>query len=78
MVHADSTVGTVTIQPGPIDNGVMAVTGALEVGQKVVIDGVDRLRNGAKVEVIVPGAPAAAGGESGSGQKWKKRASAAQ
>jgi len=57
VVNADNTVAPVTVQPGPVDKGQMAVTGALEVGQKVVIDGVDRLRSGAKVEVIVPGAP---------------------
>ena len=74
VVNPDNSVKSVTVQPGPVDNGFMAVSGALEVGQKVVVDGVDRLRNGAKVEVIVPGAAGAGAGA----QKWQKRASAAQ
>jgi hypothetical protein len=34
----------------------VAVTGALKAGDKVVTDGVDKLRDGARAEIIVPGA----------------------
>ena len=51
-VNADGSVGTCVVKPGPVDAGWMAVEGALQAGDKVVIDGTDRLREGAKVEVI--------------------------
>jgi multidrug efflux system membrane fusion protein len=54
VVEADNTVSTRVIQPGVVDGDWMAVEGAVQPGEKVVVDGVDRLRNGAKVEVIVP------------------------
>ena len=40
------------VKPGAIDSGWMAVEAKLEPGEKVVIDGTDRLREGGKVEVI--------------------------
>jgi multidrug efflux system membrane fusion protein len=56
------------VTPGAVDAGWMAVDGALQPDDKVVIDGTDRLRDGAKVEVIAAdpqqraGANAAPGG----------------
>ena len=76
VVNADNTVSPVTVQPGTVDKGQMAVTGALEVGQKVVIDGVDRLRSGAKVEIIVPGAQGN-GKNKGDGRRAKATAAEA-
>jgi len=63
VVNADGSVSTRVVKPGPVDGGWMAVEGALQPGDKVVIDGTDRLREGAKVEVIAadPGQRAAAG-----------------
>lgn len=52
VVNADSTVSTRVVKPGAIDSGWMAVEAKLEPGEKVVIDGTDRLREGGKVEVI--------------------------
>ena len=72
VVNTDNTVTPVTVQPGTVDKGQMAITGALEVGQKVVIDGVDRLRSGAKVEIIVPGAQGAGGWSKGGGRHNKE------
>ncbi len=74
VVNADSSVSTRIVKPGPADGSWMAVEGPLQPGDKVVIDGADRLRDGAKVEVIAsdpkqrPGADApAAGGRRGAG-----------
>lgn len=53
VVGKDSQVTTRVVKPGPVDGNWMAVEGELHVGERVVIDGVDRLREGAKVEVIV-------------------------
>jgi len=52
VVNADSSVSTRVVKPGATEGDWMAVEGALQPGEKVVIDGVDRLREGAKVEVI--------------------------
>ncbi|MFZ6722867.1 MdtA/MuxA family multidrug efflux RND transporter periplasmic adaptor subunit [Undibacterium sp. Ji49W] len=71
VVNADNTVSTRVITPGTVDGDWMAIEGPLKVGEKVVIDGVDRLREGAKVEVIASdpkqraGANAPAGGKRG-------------
>ena len=68
VVNDDNSVSTRAVKPGPVDGNWMAVEGALQPGEKVVIDGVDRLRDGAKVEVIAAdprqraGAVAATGG----------------
>jgi multidrug efflux system membrane fusion protein len=52
VVNPDDTVSAKPIQPGPTDGDAMAVSGAIEPGERVVIDGVDRLRDGAPVQVI--------------------------
>lgn len=52
VVSADNVVSTRVVKPGASDGDWIAVEGQLEAGEKVVIDGVDRLREGAKVEVI--------------------------
>jgi multidrug efflux system membrane fusion protein len=66
VVEADNTVSTRAISPGVVDGEWMAVEGAVQAGDKVVVDGVDRLRNGAKVEVIEPNAKVSGAG----GGKW--------
>jgi multidrug efflux system membrane fusion protein len=75
VVGDDNKVVTKVIKPGPVDGNWMAIDGPLNVGERVVIDGVDRLREGAKVEVIAAdpkqrvgasaGADAASGGHKG-------------
>lgn len=62
VVEADGTVSTRIIKPGVVDGDWMAVEGSVAPGEKVVVDGVDRLRNGAKVEVIEPNFKGGAGG----------------
>jgi multidrug efflux system membrane fusion protein len=52
IVNADNTVSTRVVTPGAVDEGWMAVEGPLRPGEKVVIDGTDRLREGARVELI--------------------------
>ena len=52
VVNADNTVSTRLVTPGAVDGDWTAVEGALKPGEKVVMDGVDRLRDGARVEVI--------------------------
>ncbi len=75
VVNADNTVSTRAVTPGAVDAGWMAVEGALKPDEKVVIDGTDRLREGAKVELIAAdpkqraGASAPAGGSRRQGRE---------
>jgi multidrug efflux system membrane fusion protein len=57
VINADNTVSVRPIKLGPTDGPTAAVTSGLAAGERVVIDGTDRLRDGA--HVIVPGAPGA-------------------
>jgi multidrug efflux system membrane fusion protein len=58
-INDDKTVNARKVQAGPSDGDWVAVRplneGELAAGDRVVIDGVDRLRDGATVEVIRPG-----------------------
>lgn len=60
VVDAESTVRMVQVRPGTSDGKITAVEGELKPGDRVVTDGTDRLRPGAKVEVIAADARAAA------------------
>ena len=51
VVKDDDTVTVRNITIGPADAGHTAISSGLEVGEKVVIDGADRLREGAAVAV---------------------------
>jgi membrane fusion protein, multidrug efflux system len=53
VVNPDNTVSVRPIGIGPNDGPMTAVSSGLSVGERVVIDGTDRLRDGARV--IVPG-----------------------
>jgi multidrug efflux system membrane fusion protein len=60
VVNANNTVSVRPIKVGPTDGGFMAVTSGLQVGERVVTDGTDRLRDGALVTIPPPPAKAAA------------------
>ncbi len=53
-VKDDGTVTVRAVRPGAVDGDWVAVQGELAAGDRVVTDGADRLREGAKVEVITP------------------------
>jgi multidrug efflux system membrane fusion protein len=59
LIGADGTVSVRPVKLGPIDGGYQAVLSGLAVGDQVVTDGTDRLKEGAKV--IVPPPASAAG-----------------
>ncbi len=75
VVDGESAVTSVPVTPGPVDGGLVAVEGKLEPGSRVVTDGADKLRDGAKVEVIAPEARATkpAAGEKKPGAGGKRR-----
>jgi membrane fusion protein, multidrug efflux system len=62
-VDEAGAVKVVTVTPGPADGELVAVNGPLKPGQRVVTDGADKLRDGAKVTVITPEQRQAPGGD---------------
>jgi multidrug efflux system membrane fusion protein len=63
-VDANGKVAMVPVTPGAVDGEWGAVTGAIEAGDKLVVDGADKLRDGARAEIIVPG-PKGGSGKTG-------------
>jgi multidrug efflux system membrane fusion protein len=57
-LNHDATVRSVTVAVAGSDGEQDAVQGELHAGDQVVVDGADRLRDGARVEVSAPGVPA--------------------
>jgi membrane fusion protein, multidrug efflux system len=51
VVNNDQTVSVRQVTTGPVDGQRTAIKSGLKVGENVVIDGLDRLRDGAKVAV---------------------------
>jgi multidrug efflux system membrane fusion protein len=60
VINPDDTVSVRPVKIGPSNGPATAVESGLTVGERVVTDGTDRLRDGARV--TIPGAPAAPGG----------------
>ena len=79
LVKPDNTVGIQVVTLGPSNGEQVAVTKGLDPGQVIVTDGADRLKDGAKVEVVQPAAqnpgqpgqspPKAPGQQPGPGQQ---------
>ncbi len=65
LLNDDATVSKRDIAIGPTDGKHTVITSGLKAGDKVVIDGVDRLRDGAKVKMVDH--PAAGSGQAGAG-----------
>lgn len=67
-VKPDQTVAVAAVKVGPAEGDVTAIDSGIAPGAMVVVDGADRLREGARVEVVVrnaaapPGTDAAARG----------------
>jgi membrane fusion protein, multidrug efflux system len=69
VINANNTVSVRPVKLGQTDGGFTAVTSGLQVGDKVVTDGTDRLRDGAPVTVPPPAqAGAKAPGQPAPGQ----------
>jgi len=82
LLNDDSTVVKRDVAIGPTDSKHTVITSGLKAGDKVVVDGVDRLRDGAKVKIAEPAAAGAgqagaaagsAAGTNGGGQHHKHR-----
>ena len=72
VVGPESAVSVRPVVPGPASGDVVAIEQGLAAGDQVVTDGLDKLREGAKVEVTTPGAGSKGGEGKGKGGKEKK------
>ena len=59
VVKSDNTVSVVPVKLGPVQGEITAIDSGIAVGDTVVVDGADKLREGAKVELITPDARSA-------------------
>lgn len=73
LARPDGTVTARPVKPGAEDGGWVAVEGDLQPGDHVVIDGTDRLREGAKVEAIDADAARRAGAGPAAGRERRHR-----
>ncbi len=79
VVKPDNTVAVQPVKLGPGDSERVAIVSGLEPDTPVVVDGTDKLKDGAKVEVSAPGAaPAAQPGQEKPSRASKPPASGKQ
>jgi multidrug efflux system membrane fusion protein len=57
VVKGDQTVEMRNVVPGPVEGDEASVDSGLQAGDVVVVDGVDKLQQGTKVEARITGAP---------------------
>ncbi len=57
VVKKDNTVTVRNVSTGPTQGDLTAITSGLAPGETVVVDGIDKLREGAKVAPVVRGGP---------------------
>jgi multidrug efflux system membrane fusion protein len=68
VINPDSTVNVRKVTLGPGDANNITITQGLKAGERVVVDGADKLKDGAKVMLPQPKAPGAGGTPSGQQQ----------
>ena len=72
VLNADRTVSLRTVQRGPATVEQMVITSGLKAGERVITEGADRLKDGARV--VLPGdAPAGPGGAGAGGKRKGQR-----
>jgi multidrug efflux system membrane fusion protein len=54
LVKPDNTVAVQVVKTGVSDGGMVQITDGLKAGDQVVVDGTDRLRDGAKITIPPP------------------------
>jgi multidrug efflux system membrane fusion protein len=71
VVKEDKTTSLRVVKMGPAENDNVAIESGIAPGEVVVTDGIDRLREGAKVEVTTPFVPRQRGpGDPGKRGQW--------
>ncbi len=70
LIQDDNTVSIRPVTPGPSDGDTVLIEQGLKPGERVVADGADKLRAGAKIDIITPGSTKGSGRKGkGEGQK---------
>ena len=69
VVNSDQTVEMRKVVAGPVEGDNASVDSGLKAGELVVIDGVDKLQQGSKVEARIVGEAAKGKSEKKSGEK---------
>ncbi|WP_246797233.1 MdtA/MuxA family multidrug efflux RND transporter periplasmic adaptor subunit [Burkholderia perseverans] len=83
IVKPDNTVTVRKVKPGPVDGERTSIAQGVQVGERVVTDGLDRLREGAKITIPAEhpagasGASGAAAASGASGASWAHAGSGA-
>ncbi|MDR3095745.1 MAG: MdtA/MuxA family multidrug efflux RND transporter periplasmic adaptor subunit [Paraburkholderia sp.] len=77
VVKPDSTVTVRLVKVGPVDAERTSITSGLAVGERIVTDGSDRLREGSKITIPAERAQHASGAKGASGAKAGAASSAA-
>lgn len=67
VVKPDNTVTIRQITAGPVEGESTAIEQGIAAGETIVIDGIDKLKEGAKVEPVTRGGPAAVASAAGAG-----------
>lgn len=67
VVKEDSSVSMRPVKLGPAEGELVMVENGVNPGDRVVTDGIDRLREGAKVEIVQPTVPGPGGRGAGKG-----------
>lgn len=65
VINADNTVSVRQVSTGPVDGNITAINSGLTAGERVVVDGTDRLRDGIKVTLAGEGGQGAQAGQAG-------------
>jgi multidrug efflux system membrane fusion protein len=73
VVGDDNTVTVRAVKLGPTEGDITGIDSGLKAGEKVVTDGVDRIREGARVEVVVPGQPSKGGADAAAKREALKK-----
>ena len=73
VVKDDQTVAVTPVVVGPTQGETTAIDSGVAPGAMVVVDGADRLREGAKVEVVTRDAPVPAGARGGAARNARRQ-----
>ena len=72
LVKPDNTVAVTVVKTGITDSGMIQITDGLKAGDQVVVDGSDRLRDGAKISIPPPAGAASAQTPAKTGKAGRK------